>query len=64
MAKVTGQSCHCLADAGLPMWECHWSDNPQAEDAMPCLCLCHPEALSCEHDVLLSTTCSKCEVSR
>lgn len=36
--------CHCLADAGLPMWKCHWSDNVEAEDAMPCLCLCHPES--------------------
>ena len=26
------------------MWDCQRSDNFQSEDALPCLCLCHPEA--------------------
>ncbi len=37
------ESCPaCVPDNGLPMWECHRSDNPESEDAMPCICLCHP----------------------
>ncbi len=35
---------YCMADAGSAMWDCHHSDKPDQEDAMPCLCLCHEEA--------------------
>lgn len=34
---------YCGSDAGSEMWECHHSDKPDSEDAMPCLCLCHLE---------------------